>query len=132
MMKGLDHVGIAVENLDRAIETYTRILGVSVQHREKLSERNLEVAFMEAGNVMIELISPTSEESTVHRFLAGKGEGLHHIALKTDDVEAAVRSLASQSFGIAQKPQKGAHGRTVAFLHPKDCHGVLIELVQES
>ncbi|TET83372.1 methylmalonyl-CoA epimerase [candidate division TA06 bacterium] len=132
MIREMDHIGIAVENIEKAIETYTRLFGVTVDHREELSERSLEVAFLKVGDVMLELICPTSEESIVHKFLENKGEGLHHLCFKTDNVEETVQELKNQSFRLAQMPAKGAHGRIVAFLHPRDCHGVLIELAQEA
>lgn len=132
MIKELDHIGIAVKDLEKAIETYTKLLGVNVDHREKLPERKLEVAFLKIGNVMLELICPTSEESVVHKFLESKGDGLHHLCFKTDDVERTAEELKSQSFRLAQSPAKGAHGRIVAFLHPQECHGVLIELAQKT
>lgn len=131
MTRGLHHIGIAVTDLEKGIETYTRLFGVEVDGREKLPERNLEVAFLRIGDVTVELISPTSEESTVGDFLKKRGEGLHHLAFKIDDVESAVEELKNKSFRLAQMPAEGAHGRTVMFVHPKDCHGVLIELVQE-
>jgi len=131
MIGELDHIAIAVKDLEKAIETYTRLLGVNVDHREELPERKLEVAFLKIGDVMLELICPTSEESVVHKFLESKGDGFHHLCFKTDDVERTVNELKSQSFRVAQPPAKGAHDRIVAFLHPKECHGVLIELAQE-
>ncbi|MFQ5906912.1 MAG: methylmalonyl-CoA epimerase [bacterium] len=131
MTHGLDHIASAVTDLEKAIETYTRLFGVTVHARENLAERNLEVAFLKVGNVMVELISPTSEASTVDDFLKKRGEGVHHLAFKTGHVEDAVETLKGRSFRLVQVPAKGAHGRTVAFLHPRDCHGVLIELVGE-
>lgn len=132
MIREMDHIGIAVKDLEKAIYTYTTLFGVTVHHREKLSERKLEVAFLKIGDIMLELLCPTSEESVVHKFLENKGEGLHHLCFKTDDVERTAQELKDRSFRLAQMPAKGAHGRKVAFLHPKDCHGVLIELAQEA
>ena len=132
MMAQLDHIGIAVENLEGAIETYERLLGLDVAQREVIPERNVEIAFFWAKDVKLELISPTSDGSTVHAFLAKRGEGLHHLAFKTDDVLKAAEELESKGFRLAQKPADGAHGTRVLFLHPGDSNGVLIELVQES
>jgi methylmalonyl-CoA epimerase len=86
---------------------------------------------MRIGGVVIELISPTAERSTVHGFLERKGEGLHHLAFKTSDIQDAAESLKSRAFRLAQDPSRGAHGTRVLFVHPKDCHGVLIELVEK-
>jgi len=131
LIQGLDHIGVAVRDLDRAIETYKKILGLDVSHREILPERNIEIAFFEFGGVRLEILSPTSERSPVHGFIEKRGEGLHHLAFRTDDVEKAERALKEMSIGLAQGPADGAHGTRVLFLHPRDSHGVLIELVQK-
>jgi methylmalonyl-CoA/ethylmalonyl-CoA epimerase len=131
LIQGLDHIGIAVRNLDEAIGTYRSILGLGAPHREEIPERKMEIAFFGVGGVKLELISPTGTESAVHSFLAKRGEGLHHLAFKTDDIDKAARALLDKSFTLAQRPTDGAHGTRVLFLHPKDSHGVLIELVQE-
>ena len=131
MTEGLDHIGVAVKDLDRAVEAYRKILGIETVHREVLPERNLEIAIFLVGDVKLELLSPTSEASTVHGFLEKRGEGLHHVAFRTDDVEKAARNLKEMSIGLAQDPAEGAHGTRVLFLHPRDSHGVLIEFVQK-
>jgi methylmalonyl-CoA/ethylmalonyl-CoA epimerase len=130
MTEGLDHIGIAVEDLDRAIRTYKMLFETEEVREETLAERNLKVAFLKVGGVTIELIMPTSEESAVSGFLRKRGEGLHHLAFRTDDLDVAAEALRKKSFTLAQGPAEGAHGTRVLFLHPKDSHGVLIELVQ--
>jgi methylmalonyl-CoA/ethylmalonyl-CoA epimerase len=130
MTEGLDHIGIAVEDLDRAIRTYKMLFEAEDVREETLAERNLRVAFIKVGGVTIELITPTSEESAVSGFLRKRGEGLHHLAFRTDDLDLAAEALRKKSFRLAQGPSEGAHGTRVLFLHPKDSHGVLIELVQ--
>ncbi len=126
----LDHIGIAVEDLDRAVRTYTTLFDTELVQEETLADRNLRVAFLRVGGVTIELLTPTSEESAVSGFLKKRGEGVHHLAFRTDDVDRAAEALVQKSFRLAQEPGEGAHGTRVLFLHPKDSHGVLIELVQ--
>ncbi len=129
--QAIDHVGIAVHDLDAAVATYEQALGVSCQ-REILPERKIEVAFFPVGESRVELIAPTAPDSTVQRFLDKRGEGIHHVAYRVDDAEAAVAQARAAGLRLIDEvPQPGAHGTMVAFVHPASLHGVLTEFVQE-
>lgn len=124
----IDHVGIAVTDLSLALQTYITTLGFKLLSREVLPERGIEVAMLEGG---IELVAPLREGSEVSRFLDKRGEGLHHLAVRVPDVAQALTDMARRGATlIDQKPRQGAHQTLVGFLHPRGCHGVLIELVQ--
>lgn len=126
----IDHIGIAVKDLDLASATYERVLGVGCR-RETLAEGHMEVAFFPAGESRVELIAPTSPESVICRFLEKRGEGLHHIAYRVDDVRAALQQARAAGFRLIDpEPRPGAHGTLVAFIHPSSLHGVLTEFVQ--
>jgi len=126
----IDHVGIAVRDLDAALSAYERLLGVAGE-RDRLPEWQLEVAFFTVGESRIELLWPTSPESTVAGFLEKRGEGLHHIAYRVSDVATALEQARAAGLRlIDEKPRPGAHGTIVAFVHPASLHGVLTEFVQ--
>ena len=128
---GIDHIGVAVENLAVARKTYETVLGFTVSGEETLPERGLEVCFVETGNAKIELIAPTREDSEVSSFLRKRGEGIHHLCVAVDDIDGAVTQMRERGARIiGDGVQSGAKGTRVAFLHPKGTHGVLIELVE--
>jgi methylmalonyl-CoA epimerase len=128
---GIDHIGIAVESLERASRFYTEGLGLSVASTEELLERGLRVAFILVGGVAVELLEPTEHDSAVARFLARRGPGIHHVALRVDDIEAELRRLAEQGYELIDRsPRAGAGGKRVAFVSPKGTGGVLFELCQ--
>jgi methylmalonyl-CoA/ethylmalonyl-CoA epimerase len=130
MIGPVHHVGIAVKRLDPAIERYRR-LGFEPEYVETVPSQGVRVAFLPAGAARIELVEPLSDSSPVARFLAERGEGLHHLAFSTDDIVSTLRRLSDDGFELVDRiPRPGAHGRMVAFLHPRSAHGVLIELVQ--
>ena len=125
----IDHLGIAVNNLEEAAHIY-ELLGLKVERTVDLPERGVRVAFIPVGDSTIELVQPTSSDSTVARFLAARGEGLHHLALRVADVEGMLTALKEQGVRlIDETPRPGAEGK-VAFLHPKSTGRVLIELVE--
>ncbi len=128
---GIDHIGVAVLDLDAAENTYVTTLGFTCSGRETLKERGLEVSFIETGTGRIELIAPTRDNSEVSRFLEKRGEGVHHICVRVRDIESAIERI-TQNGGqlINRRPQQGANNTQVAFIHPKGAHGVLMELVQ--
>ena len=131
MIGPVHHVGIAVRRLDAAVERY-RLLGLSLDFMEDVPAAGVRVAFLNAGETRVELVTPLSASSTVARFLEKRGEGLHHLAFATADVAAELAELERQGFELVDPaPRPGAHGSLVAFLHPRSSHGVLIELVQE-
>lgn len=128
----IDHLGLAVPNLEAAIATYTALLGAPPVGQEEVPTEQVKVAFFEAGDSRIELLEPTSSESAVGRFLERRGPGIHHICLATDDIEAELARLTAAGLRtVGEAPRPGAHGTKVAFLHPKSTHGVLIELSQK-
>ncbi len=126
------HIGIAVQTIEQALRFYGETLGLDVVDRVELPDRALKVAFVQAGNTLIELLEPTNPESTVARFLDRRGPGLHHICFGTTDIEAHLRDLKERGIGLIDEVARpGAHG-TVAFLQPDSAHGVLVELIQET
>jgi methylmalonyl-CoA epimerase len=126
----IDHIGIVVQDLEKAIATYEKALGVQGV-REVLPDRHLEIAFFPVGESRIELITPTSDESAVTRFLEKRGEGIHHIAYRVVDIVDALEQAERAGLRLIDKQARpGAHGTLVAFLHPASLHGVLTEYVQ--
>lgn len=130
-MDTLDHVGIAVENLEAAISRYKTLYGFELDLREKVPTQQVEVAFLKLANTKIELLAPTSPESTLAKFLKNKGPGLHHICYEVKDIKAELAKLKAKGVElIDQTPRPGAHKTLIAFLHPKSTSGVLTELCQ--
>lgn len=126
----LDHTAIAVADLGEAIPRYCRLYGLQAGPRLTVPEQQVEVSFLTAGDTQLELISPTTADSGVARFLTSRGEALHHIAFLVADIRAELDQLAAEGIRlIDREPRPGAHG-LVAFLHPRGTGGVLVELVQ--
>ena len=129
MINHIDHLGIAVRSLDETVPVYERALGLRCEHREEVPSQKVRTAFFDVGGVHLELLEPTSPESPIARFLADRGEGIHHIAFRTDDITGQLAQAAGAGVRlIHEKPFEGAAGKLVAFLHPKSTHGVLTEL----
>jgi len=129
-LRGIHHVGLAVADLDEAIATYERLFGARVEHRDSLAAQGVEAAALLLGEGRIELLEPTGEDTPVGRFIARRGPGMHHVALETDDVEAALRELSDAGARlIDQTPRRGLYGLEVGFVHPDAVHGVLTEVV---
>ncbi len=127
----LDHVAIAVANLDAALGEYERLYGVTALHREVVAEQGVEEAMIAIGGSQIQLLQPLSPDSPVGRFLEKNGEGLHHIALAVDDIEAALQHLQAEGARLIDAtPRVGGGGARIAFVHPKQTTGTLIELVE--
>lgn len=127
----LDHVAIAVEDLDRAIAEYRTRYGVEPLHRERVQSQGVEEAMIPVGGSFVQLLMPLSADTPVGRFLESKGEGLHHVAYAVVDIEAALDHLRSQGARlIDNQPRVGGRGARIAFVHPKDLAGTLIELVE--
>ncbi|MDP2342238.1 MAG: methylmalonyl-CoA epimerase [Deltaproteobacteria bacterium] len=129
----LDHIAIATADLDGALKFWEAQLGLKVEHIEELPERGIRVAFLPVGphGMRIELVAPLpgrEHDSEVSKFLTDRGGGIHHIALRTDDVDADTRALEAAGARMAQQPKPGAHECRVAFVHPKSTGGVLLEL----
>jgi len=131
MIKKIDHIAIVVRSIEEALRTYEGALGLELADVEEVPEQAVKVAFLPVGDSEIELVEPLTTDSGVAAFLEKRGEGMHHICLEVEDIEAALRDLAAKRIRlIDQQPRQGAHGR-VAFLHPKSAHGVLIELIEK-
>ncbi|MBN6188465.1 methylmalonyl-CoA epimerase [Aneurinibacillus sp. BA2021] len=129
----IEHIGIAVKNLDEAVQFYTQILGLKLIGFETVESEKVRVAFLEIGETHIELLEPTSEESAIAKFIEKKGQGIHHIALKVDNQEERLAKLKEAGVKlISDTPKLGAHNNMVAFLHPKATQGVLLELCQKA
>lgn len=129
----LDHVGIAVHDLDTALADYKQRYGVEPLHREVSEGQGVEEAMLPVGGSFIQLLMPLSPETTVARFLQRNGEGLHHVAFAVADIDAALESLISQGARLIDPvAKKGGRGARIAFVHPKDLTGTLIELVELS
>lgn len=127
----IDHIGIAVHNLDEALALYRDKLGMTVGERIHVEHQKVEVVFLELPGTKIELLAPLSEDSPISKFLAKRGEGLHHITYAVDDVGKTLAELQAAGIeAIDKAPRPGAEGKPVAFLHPKSTGGVLIELQQ--
>jgi methylmalonyl-CoA epimerase len=127
----LDHIGIAVKSLD-ASKIY-EALGLTIDHVETVATQGVRTAFLSAGDANIELLEPASADSTVAKFIEKRGEGIHHICFRVDDIEAHLAHLKSLGYRlINESPVPGAHGCRVAFLHPAAGNGVLIELSEKS
>jgi methylmalonyl-CoA/ethylmalonyl-CoA epimerase len=131
MIKKIDHIGIAVSNLDSAIEVYKN-LGFELKEIEEVKEQKVRVAMLPVGESKIELLESTSSDSAIARFIERKGEGIHHIAVNVEDIEKALEKAKENGLKlIDEKPRIGAGGKKVAFVHPKSTKGVLLEFVQD-
>ena len=127
----IHHIGHAVEDLDAAIGTYRHVLGGTLEHRETMPEQGVEAATILLGSGRIELLRPLGLDTPVGKFLANRGPGMHHVALRVDDIEAALRRAAEAGAElIDETPRVGLFGLQVAFIHPHSVEGVLVELVQ--
>ena len=126
----IDHVGIAVRNIDESLTFYRDILGLEFEGIEVLEERGLKTAFLKTGESEIELLEPISEDSTIYKFLEKKGEGIHHLALEVDDVEEKIESMSEKGANFIGEASIGAGGKKIIFIHPKSTSGVLMELCQ--
>jgi len=128
----IEHIGIAVKDLSTAIPYYEDILGLECYNIEEVAEQKVKTAFFKVGQTKIELLEPTSEESTVAKFIEKKGEGVHHIAFRVDNLTEALAECESKGVQLIDKvPRKGAEGLNIAFLHPKSTAGVLTEFCNE-
>ncbi len=128
MIGKIDHLGIAVNSLEESIPYYEKTLGLKCEHIEEVESQKVKTAFFDVGGTHIELLEPTADDSPIAKFLASKGEGIHHIAFGTDNIEAQLQQAADSGARlIHEKPIEGAGDKLVAFLHPKSTHGVLTE-----
>ncbi len=126
----VNHIGIAVNNIDEAVKLYTEVLGLELTHVEVVEDQKAKTAFIPVGETKIELIQSTSPDGTIAKFIENKGEGLHHIALEVDDISGALQTLTDKGIRlIDEKPRKGVENSNIAFLHPKATK-ILLELVE--
>jgi len=129
----IDHLGIAVRSIGDALSFYKDALGLELSSSETVEDQGAHVAMLPVGESRIELLEPVSEETVIARFIAKRGEGLHHVCYEVDDMEAALARIASRGGRVLEGyPRLGAEGNRVAFVHPSTAHGVLIELVQKA
>jgi methylmalonyl-CoA/ethylmalonyl-CoA epimerase len=127
----IDHIGVAVEDLDAAIELYKQQFEMGEQHREVVEEQGVEAVLLEIGEGHVELLKPLGPDTAVGKFLASKGPGLHHVAYQTSDIDAALEQVKAAGLRlIDETPRIGIRGSRVAFLHPKATAGVLTEIVE--
>lgn len=132
MIKKIEHLGIAVKDINAANTLYEGLLGIKPYKTEKVESENVITSFFKTGESKIELLEGTSAESPIAKFIEKRGEGLHHIAFDVDDIEAEMNRLKQQGFTLlSDKPKQGADNKLICFIHPKNTHGVLVELCQE-
>lgn len=125
----VDHVGIAVKNLEESMKFYEEVLGLKSEGTEVVEEQKVKVAFFPVGDSEIELLESTSPDGPIARFIEKNGEGIQHVALRVDNIEGALEELRAQGIRlIDEKPRYGAGGAKIAFLHPKATNGVLLEI----
>ncbi len=131
-MQKIEHIGIAVANIDEAEARYEKLLNTKSYKREEVASENVITSFFKIGESKIELVASTNEDGTIAKYLEKKGEGMHHIAYAVEDVNAEVARMISEGFQpISKEPKKGADNKMVFFFHPKSANGVLVELCQE-
>jgi methylmalonyl-CoA/ethylmalonyl-CoA epimerase len=131
MFAQIDHVGVAVEDLDAAIALHERTYGLALAHREVVEEQGVEAVLLDIGASHVELLRPLQPDTAVGRFLASRGPGLHHVAYRVDDIDAALDALRDRGMQlIDETPRAGIRDSRVAFVHPRSTGGVLTEIVQ--
>ena len=131
MLRRIDHIGVAVEDLDEAISLYRDRLGMPLQHRETVEQLGVDAVLLGIGDGHVELLRPAGPDSPVGRFLERRGPGMHHVAYRTDDIDSALESVRASGLElIDERPRSGIRGSRVAFVHPKSIGGVLTELVE--
>lgn len=131
-MNKIEHIGIAVKNIDESNDLFTNLFGKKHYKTEEVESEGVKTSFFNIGENKIELLEATNSDSPIAKFIEKKGEGIHHIAFDVDDIEAEIKRLKEEGFIVLNEvPKKGADNKLVAFLHPKATNGVLIELCQE-
>lgn len=131
-MNKIEHIGIAVKDLETSNTLFEQLLGVPPYKQESVASEGVTTSFFKAGPNKIELLEASTEDSPIAKFLEKKGEGIHHIAFSVDDIESEIERLKGEGFRmIHEKPKAGADNKLIAFLHPKGTNGVLVELCQE-
>lgn len=132
MAAKIDHIGIAVKNIDERVKFYEDVLGLTVGHREEVPTEKVKTAFLEIDGTHLELLEATSEESAIAKSIAKRGEGIHHICYDVPDVQTAIDQCKANGLTVLDEtPRPGAKGKLVAFIHPKSTGGILVELSQD-
>ncbi len=133
MIKKIDHIGIAVNNLEESIKIYRDILGLEFKGTEEIKEQKIIVASFLVNDIKVELVQPTHHDSTMRKFIDKRGEGMHHIAFLVDNIEESLKKLSKKGINlIDEKARIGADNTKIAFIHPKDMNRVLVEFVEKS
>ena len=131
MLNKIEHVALAVVDLDAAVAHYSQVWGLEVSHRERVEDQGVEEVMLPLGDSFLQLLGATGPDTTVGKFLERRGEGLHHIAYEVGDLHATLASLKAKGVEmIDDEPRLGGRGHMVAFVHPKSNHGLLVELIQ--
>jgi len=132
-MTRIDHIGVAVHELEPAVKFFEENLRLQLKEIKELPDRGLKIAFFQVGETLLELLAPLGEDSQIGKFLASKGEGIHHMAFSTPDIQQHVRELTEKGVRMATPTASiGAEGFPIAFIHPKASHGVLTELIEKA
>lgn len=132
MINKIEHIGIAVKDLENANKVYTKLFGKAPYKTEVVESEGVSTSFFKVGESKIELLEATKEESAIAKYIERKGEGIHHIAYAVDNIKAAMKRMKAEGFIVLnEEPKKGADNKLVCFLHPKSANGVLVELCQE-
>ena len=127
----IEHLGIAVESIENALPYYENVLGLKCYNIETVEDQKVKTAFLKCGETKIELLEPTSEESTIAKYIENRGVGIHHMALACENIEEQLADAEAKGIRLIDKtPRKGAEGMTIAFLHPKSTQGILTELCE--
>ena len=131
LMKRIEHIGIAVKDLDQANILYTQMLGVSPYKQEAVESELVITSFFQTGESKIELLAATDDSSAIAKYIQKRGEGMHHIAFEVEDIDAAMHDMTERGFRLlSEEAKRGADDKLICFIHPKSAHGVLIELCQ--
>ena len=131
-MRKIEHLGIAVKDLEAATKTYEALLGKPAYQSEEVESEGVKTVFFKTGENKIELLGATREDSPIAKYIAKRGEGIHHIAFDVEDIETEIERLKSEGFRLINEiPKKGADNKRIVFLHPKSTNGVLVELCEE-
>ncbi|MED3660792.1 methylmalonyl-CoA epimerase [Ureibacillus sp. FSL K6-8385] len=132
-MEKIDHIGIAVKNLDETVKYYTEVLGLKLERIEEVPTQNVRVAFIDAGNVHIELLEPLSEEGAIYNHIQKRGEGIQHVCFSVDNIRETMAELKEKGVRLlSDEPIPAAGGAQACFIHPKNSFGVLYELYEKS
>ena len=132
MQKGINHIGIAVRSISKALPLYEEVFGMVNEGEEIVESQGVRVVFLSTGNTRIELLEPMNGRSAVYKFIEKRGEGIHHIALEVENIEERIKNLKMNGLQmIDEEPRPGAHHTQVAFIHPKSVQGVLLEIIEK-